>query len=71
MPSELRGFIKGGIPTDPPSEKRCDYCEWSTICPSGDGDDNFPMIEKYKPLGNVHEFNLTGLSELNPSKYFC
>ena len=66
MPSELRGFAKGGIPTDPPSEKRCDYCEWSTICPSGDGDDNFPMIEKYKPLGNVHEFNLTGLSELNP-----
>ena len=65
-PSPVRGFLEGGVKTDPPSEKRCDRCEWSKICPGGSGNDEFPADKSFTVPGNITPIEVTPINDLDP-----
>ena len=65
-PAPVRGFKEGGIAIEPPDEVRCDRCDWSQICPGGDGDDDLPLGGSIQLPGMSTRFDLTPIGELNP-----
>ena len=65
-PSPVRGFLEGGVKTDPPSEKRCDRCDWSKICPGGSGNDEFPADKSFTVPGNITPIEVTPINDLDP-----
>jgi hypothetical protein len=65
-PSPVRGFLEGGVKTDPPSEKRCDRCDWSKICPGGSGNDEFPADKSFTLPGNITPIEVTPINDLDP-----
>ena len=65
-PSPVRGFLEGGVKTDPPSEKRCDRCDWSKICPGGSGNDEFPAHKSFTVPGNITPIEVTPINDLDP-----
>ena len=65
-PSPVRGFLEGGVKTDPPSEKRCDRCDWSKICPGGSGNDEFPVDKSFTVPGNITPIEVTPINDLDP-----
>lgn len=71
-PSDLRGFSEGGVPTEAPEGVRCDSCEWSKLCPGGQGNDNYKIIDNIQPKGEIKSYELTQLSKLEPRvNIFC
>ena len=65
-PSPLRGFLEGGVPTNPPDAARCDNCEWRKVCPGGLGNDNFPENKSFNIPGNLTAIETTEIENLNP-----
>ena len=65
-PSPVRGFLEGGVKTDPPSEKRCDRCDWTKICPGGSGNDEFPADKSFTVPGNITPIEVTPINDLDP-----
>ena len=65
-PSPVRGFLEGGVKTEPPNEKRCDRCDWNTICPGGSGNDEFPDDKSFNIPGNITPIEVTRVEDLNP-----
>ena len=65
-PSPVRGFLEGGVKTEPPNEKRCDRCDWNTICPGGSGNDEFPDNKSFNIPGNITPIEVTRFEGLNP-----
>ena len=65
-PSPIRGFLEGGVPTDPPDKIRCDTCEWRQICPGGEGNDDFPLEKSFTIPGNLTAIETTDIENLNP-----
>ena len=65
-PSPLRGFLEGGVPTNPPDAARCDNCEWRKICQGGLGNDNFPENKSFNIPGNLTAIETTEIENLNP-----
>jgi len=71
-PSPLRGFSEGGVSTEAPQGVRCDSCEWSKLCPGGEGNDNYKIIENIQPKGEIKSYELTRLKNLEPRvNIFC
>ena len=71
-PSPLRGFSEGGVPTEPPNSTRCDICEWSNLCPGGQGNDDYNLGTEFQPKGEVKSYQLTRLENLEPRiSIFC
>jgi hypothetical protein len=65
-PSPMRGFLQGGVEAAPPSEKRCDRCDWSKICPGGSGNDEFPVDKSFTIPGNITPIETTPIEDLDP-----
>ncbi len=65
-PSSVRGFLAGGVPTDAPDVVRCENCEWSQICPGGEGNDDFPVNNSFNIPGNLTTIETTKIENLNP-----
>ena len=65
-PSPLRGFLEGGVPTNPPDAARCDNCEWRKVCPGGLGNDNFPENNSFNIPGNLTAIETIEIENLNP-----
>ena len=65
-PSPVRGFLEGGVKTEPPNEKRCERCDWSKICPGGSGSDEFPEEKSFNIPGNITKIKVTHIDDLDP-----
>lgn len=65
-PSPMRGFLEGGVKTEPPNEKRCESCDWSKICPGGTGNDEFPSDKSFNIPGNLTPIEVTPIEDLDP-----
>ena len=65
-PSPVRGYKAGGIAIEPPNEVRCTRCDWESICPGGQGDDNLPDGGSVQLPGNSTSFDLTPIGDLDP-----
>lgn len=65
-PRPLRGFSKGGVAETAPNESRCTQCDWSQICPGGEGDENLPHGGDIQLPGSSGRFTITPIESLEP-----
>ena len=65
-PAPMRGFAPGGKPKHAPKMIRCDRCDWSEVCPSGNGSDE-PVLENSLQLpGFSGMTRIDAIGSLNP-----
>ena len=65
-PKPVRGFSPGGVPTDPPTEARCDRCDWRSVCPGGEGTDERRLSSSVQLPGSNQRTPLQPIGGLNP-----
>jgi hypothetical protein len=72
IPRPVRGFSEGGVKIQDPDEIRCTSCDWSNLCPNGNGDDDLPDGGQHQPPSELKVYDLTPLGKLNPRiNMFC
>lgn len=65
MPAPMRSFEPGGVPSDEPAKQtRCERCDWSLICPNGNGHDEHPHGGTYQLPGSYAEIQGDPIDEL-------
>ena len=65
-PKPMRGFSPGGVPSEAPDYVRCDRCDWRSVCPGGEGDDEQPLSSSIQLPGSAQQTPLQRISTLNP-----
>ncbi len=65
-PAPMRGFAAGGKPTEAPDVKRCARCDWRTVCPGGEGDDEAVLEGSVQLPGATQQTPLERIDSLEP-----
>jgi hypothetical protein len=69
-PAPVRGYKDGGVAIEAPNEVRCSRCDWESICPGGQGNDQLPEGGSIQLPGTSNAFDLTPIGELDPRMTF-
>ena len=65
-PAPMRGFSPGGKPKQAPKMVRCDRCDWSEVCPAGEGSDEPVLEESLQLAGFSGMTRIDTIGSLNP-----
>jgi hypothetical protein len=65
-PRPMRGFSAGGVPAEAPDEIRCDRCDWRSVCPGGEGQDDPAVPPSYQLPGTSAVTRFEAINTLDP-----